>query len=71
MPLPWHRGHALAAPAHQRRADPAQAERDFIARQPMGRLASVDDIAPMVARFSDNARLITGQALLVDGGVTI
>ena len=52
--------------------DPAQAERDFIARQPMGRLASVDDIAPMVVfLLSDNARLITGQALLVDGGVTI
>ncbi|MEO3692290.1 SDR family oxidoreductase [Roseateles paludis] len=52
--------------------DPAQAERDFIARQPMGRLASVDDIAPMVVfLLSDDARLITGQALLVDGGVTI
>jgi 2-keto-3-deoxy-L-fuconate dehydrogenase len=27
-------------------ADPVQAEKDFIARQPMGRLALVDDIAP-------------------------
>ena len=27
-------------------ADPVQAERDFIARQPMGRLSTVDDLTP-------------------------
>lgn len=53
-------------------ADPVQAEKDFIARQPMGRLATVDDIAPMVVYLaSDESRFVTGQALLVDGGVTI
>ncbi|MDO5528200.1 MAG: SDR family oxidoreductase [Paracoccus sp. (in: a-proteobacteria)] len=53
-------------------ADPAQAERDFIARQPMGRLASVDDIVPMVVYLlSDESRFVSGQAVLVDGGVTI
>jgi 2-keto-3-deoxy-L-fuconate dehydrogenase len=53
-------------------ADPVQAEKDFIARQPMGRLASVDDIAPMVVYLlSDESRFISGQAMLVDGGVTI
>lgn len=53
-------------------ADPAQAERDFIARQPMGRLATVDDITPQVVYLlSDESRFVTGQALLVDGGVTI
>jgi 2-keto-3-deoxy-L-fuconate dehydrogenase len=53
-------------------ADPVQAEKDFIARQPMGRLALVDDIAPMVVYLaSDESRFVTGQALLVDGGVTI
>lgn len=53
-------------------ADPAQAERDFIARQPMGRLASVDDITPQVVYLlSDESRFVTGQAVLVDGGVTI
>lgn len=53
-------------------ADPVQAEKDFIARQPMGRLASVDDIVPMVIYLaSDESRFITGQALSVDGGVTI
>ena len=49
-----------------------QAERDFIARQPMGRLATVEDIAPMVVYLlSDESRFVTGQAMLVDGGVTI
>lgn len=53
-------------------SDPAQAERDFIARQPMGRLASVDDITPQVVYLlSDESRFVTGQAVLVDGGVTI
>jgi 2-keto-3-deoxy-L-fuconate dehydrogenase len=53
-------------------ADPVQAEKDFIARQPMGRLALVEDIAPMVVYLaSDESRFMTGQTLLVDGGVTI
>lgn len=53
-------------------ADPVQAEKDFIARQPMGRLATVNDITPMVVFLaSDESRFVTGQALLVDGGVTI
>lgn len=52
--------------------DPVQAEKDFIARQPMGRLATVDDITPMVVYLlSDESRFVSGQALLVDGGVTI
>lgn len=53
-------------------ADPVQAERDFIARQPMGRLATVDDMTPMILYLlSDESRFVTGQAFLVDGGVTI
>lgn len=53
-------------------ADPVQAEKDFIARQPVGRLATVDDITPMVVYLaSDESQFVTGQALLVDGGVTI
>ncbi|MEJ7138146.1 SDR family oxidoreductase [Amphibiibacter pelophylacis] len=63
---PSLRGRIAAA------ADPVQAEKDFIARQPMGRLATVDDIVPMVIYLaSDDSRFVTGQALLVDGGVTI
>lgn len=53
-------------------ADPVQAERDFIARQPMGRLATVDDLTPMVTYLlSDASKFVTGQAYSVDGGVTI
>lgn len=52
--------------------DPVQAEKDFIARQPMGRLASVADIAPMVVYLlSDESRFVTGQAFAVDGGIMI
>jgi 2-keto-3-deoxy-L-fuconate dehydrogenase len=53
-------------------ADPVQAEKDFIARQPMGRLATTDDITPMVVfLLSDESKFVSGQACLVDGGVTI
>lgn len=52
--------------------DPVQAENDFIARQPMGRLATVDDLTPTVVHLlSNNSRFVTGQAILVDGGCTI
>ena len=63
---PSLRGRIAAA------ADPVQAEKNFIARQPMGRLATVEDVAPMaVYLLSDESRFVTGQAVLVDGGVTI
>ncbi len=53
-------------------ADPVAAEKAFIARQPMGRLATVDDITPQVVYLlSDESRFVSGQAVLVDGGVTI
>ncbi len=52
--------------------EPVQAEKDFIARQPMGRLATVDDLTPTIVHLlSDGSRFVTGQAVLVDGGVTI
>ncbi|MCX2724296.1 SDR family oxidoreductase [Roseibium salinum] len=63
---PSLRGRIAAAP------DPVEAEKNFIARQPMGRLATVDDMTPMVVYLlSDESRFVSGQALLVDGGVTI
>ncbi len=52
--------------------DPVQAQKDFIARQPMGRLGTVEDMVPMIRYLlSDDSRFVTGQAFLVDGGVTI
>lgn len=63
---PSLRGRIAAAP------DPVQAEKDFVARQPMGRLATVDDMTPMVVYLlSDESRYVTGQALCVDGGTSI
>ncbi len=63
---PSLRGRIASAP------DPVQAEKDFIARQPMRRLAQVADITPMaIYLLSDESQFVTGQALAVDGGVTI
>ena len=63
---PSLRGRIAAA------ADPVAAEKAYIARQPMGRLATVDDITPQVVYLlSDESRFVSGQAVLVDGGVTI
>jgi 2-keto-3-deoxy-L-fuconate dehydrogenase len=53
-------------------ADPVQAKKDFVARQPMGRLGSVDDIAPLLVYLaSDESLFATGQPFIVDGGIMI
>ena len=53
-------------------ADPVQARKDFIARQPMGRLAQAHEIAPIVVFLaSDESLFTTGFAYSVDGGMTI
>jgi 2-keto-3-deoxy-L-fuconate dehydrogenase len=63
---PSLRGRIAAA------ADPVQAEKDFIARQPMGRLATTADIVPMVVfLLSDESRFVSGQVSMVDGGISI
>lgn len=52
--------------------DPVAARQAFIARQPMGRLAQADEIAPVIVYLaSDESRFATGQAFAVDGGMTI
>ncbi len=53
-------------------ADPVQARKDFINRQPMGRLALAEEIAPIVTFLaSDESIFSTGNAYSVDGGMTI
>ncbi len=52
--------------------DPVQARKDFVARQPMGRIAQAEEIAPIVVYLaSDESVFSTGQIFSVDGGMTI
>jgi 2-keto-3-deoxy-L-fuconate dehydrogenase len=52
--------------------DETKAREAFVARQPMGRLATADEIAAMAVYLaSDEARFVTGQAMIIDGGITI
>jgi 2-keto-3-deoxy-L-fuconate dehydrogenase len=44
----------------------------FVARQPMGRLGTPEEIAAMAVYLaSDTASFVTGQALVIDGGITL
>jgi len=52
--------------------DPVEARKMFIARQPMGRLAKAEEIAPVVVFLaSDESAFATGNIYSVDGGMTI
>ena len=52
--------------------DPVAARRMFVDRQPMGRLAQAEEIAPIVVYLaSDESVFATGQVFAVDGGMTI
>ena len=52
--------------------DPAAARRDFIARQPMGRLGTAEEIAALAVYLAgDESAYTTGQVFVVDGGITI
>lgn len=53
-------------------ADPEAARKAFVARQPMGRLAQAEEIAPLVVFLaSDESQFVTGQTYAIDGGITI
>ncbi|MGE5142048.1 MAG: SDR family oxidoreductase, partial [Acidobacteriota bacterium] len=50
----------------------AEARKAFIARQPMGRLATPEEIAPIVVFLaSDESAFATGNVYCIDGGMTI
>ena len=52
--------------------DETRAREGFVARQPMGRLATADEIAGMAVYLaSDQAQFVTGQTMIIDGGITI
>ena len=52
--------------------DPESARKEFIARQPMGRLGTAEEIAAMALYLaSDESKYATGTAFVVDGGVTL
>jgi 2-keto-3-deoxy-L-fuconate dehydrogenase len=52
--------------------DPVEARKMFVARQPMGRLAKAEEIAPIVVFLaSDESAFATGNVYSCDGGMTI
>ena len=53
-------------------SDPEQQRKDFIARQPMGRLGTAQEVANLVLFLaSDESAFCTGQLYAVDGGVVM
>jgi 3-hydroxybutyrate dehydrogenase len=52
--------------------DPVQAKKDFIARQPMGRLGTPEEIANLAVYLaSDESDFVTGVTHAIDGGMSI
>jgi 2-keto-3-deoxy-L-fuconate dehydrogenase len=52
--------------------DPEAARRAFIARQPMGRIGTPEEIAAIAVYLaSDESAFTTGQLFIVDGGISI
>ena len=46
-----------------------EAKKQFVARQPMGRIATADEIAALVVYLSsDESGFTTGQSHIIDGG---
>ena len=52
--------------------NPEEARKQFVARQPMGRLGTAEEVAKAALFLvSDDARFVTGSAFSVDGGFTV
>lgn len=52
--------------------DPEKAEAEFLARQPMGRMATPEEIAALALYLaSDESAYMTGQSLVIDGGMKL
>ena len=52
--------------------DEQKARADFVARQPMGRLGNAEEIGDLcVYLASDESVFMTGQTVIIDGGITI
>ncbi|EKN00681.1 MULTISPECIES: SDR family oxidoreductase [unclassified Acidocella] len=59
----------IVAQAKAQARDAEQIRRDFIARQPMGRLATAEEIAALAVYLgSEEAGFTTGTAQIIDGG---
>jgi 2-keto-3-deoxy-L-fuconate dehydrogenase len=51
-------------------ADPEEARRRLVARQPMGRLGTPEEVARAALYLaSDEASFVTGTVLAIDGGI--
>jgi len=53
-------------------ADPEEARKQFVARQPMGRLGTAEEVARAALYLvSDDAAFVTGTAFSIDGGFSV
>ncbi|MGO9700293.1 MAG: SDR family oxidoreductase [Xanthobacteraceae bacterium] len=65
-------GERITAVSHETGKSLDAVRQDFVARQPMGRLGTPEEVANLALFLaSDEASYITGQAHLVDGGMAL